>query len=202
MFRFRFVRILIVALPPFLLAVAGMSHPGSLDDTSAMHWHDMHVVLLPVFPLLGVAPWLLIRHERPTLGWIAAVLGYAYATLYSGLDVLAGIGAGALQQRNADNGVSTLFAEGNRLGAYGAWAYFAATVLVATVTALRWRWPALPGAVLVVAGAWSFLDSHIFRPRGVLTMIALGVGWVALATAQGSGVRPVSTRSTHSMSED
>jgi len=35
----------------------------------------------------------------------------------------------------------------------------------------------------VVAGAIAFLDSHIYWPRGGLTMVVLGIGWAALATA-------------------
>ncbi len=39
----------------------------------------------------------------------------------------------------------------------------------------------MPGAALVVAAAVSFLNSHIYWPRGVVTMVCLGVGWAFLA---------------------
>jgi hypothetical protein len=35
--------------------------------------------------------------------------------------------------------------------------------------------------VLVIAASVSFLNSHVYWPRGVLTMYALAVGWGLLA---------------------
>ena len=49
-----------------------------------------------------------------------------------------------------------------------------------------------PGAVVAVAGAWSFLTSHIYHPYGVATMITLGIGHPLLAvtaTRKPPGVR-------------
>lgn len=36
------------------------------------------------------------------------------------------------------------------------------------------------GAVLTVAAAVSFLDSHIYWPRGVVTMVVLALGFLLL----------------------
>lgn len=186
-----------VGLPPLALAAAGLWHPIYLTNGSAMRWHDLHVVLLPVFPLLALGPWLLARRNRrfgAVLGWLAGLAGYVYAAFYGALDVLAGIGAGTLQEHHL-GGTGALFAQADRLAAVGTWSYLLATV-VAVVSGLdlaqaRARRPAHPvpgarltaavAAVLVVAGAWSFRSSHIFPPRGVLTMIALAIGWSALA---------------------
>ena len=97
--------------------------------------------------------------------------------------MLAGIGAGALQQAGAVDQKRFLYAEGNDLAEYGVYAYLLAAVLAAVVALRRARLAALPGAVLVIAGAVSFLQSHVYWPRGGLTMVVLAIGWAALAIA-------------------
>lgn len=187
--------LLAVAGPPLLLAGLGLAHPTDLTDASAGGWQGLHTLLLPIFPLLALAPWLVTRRQHPALGRVAAVLGYVYAVFYTALDVLAGIGAGALQGAGAGDQTSVMFAQGNDLSTYGVWAYMAAAVLASGVALRRAHLAALPGAVLVVAGAWSFLGSHIYWPVGVLTMIALAVGWTALitVTAEPGTSRPLDT---------
>lgn len=122
-----------IALPPLLLAAMGLTHPQDLTDDTAGHWRTLHVLLLPVFPLLALAPWLVTRPVSRVLGWLVALLGYVFATLYTALDVLAGIGAGALQADNGGSGRLVLFAQGADLADYGEWAYVLATVLAAAV---------------------------------------------------------------------
>lgn len=175
--------LLIVAGPPLLLAALGLAHPSSLTDDTADTWKNLHIVLLPIFPLLALAPWLLTRGEHRAVRWATIALGYTFAAFYTALDVLAGIGAGALQQAGAVDQKRFLYAEANDLAEYGVWAYLLATVLTATVVVRRSRLAALPGAILVVAGAIAFLDSHIYWPRGGLTMVVLAIGWAALAIA-------------------
>jgi hypothetical protein len=176
-----------VVLPPLALAIAGLFHPIYLTNASAMRWHDLHVVLLPVFPLLALGPWLLGRRHGRVLGAITGLLGYTFATFYTALDVLAGIGAGALQERRL-GGTVALFGQADALARVGTWAYLGATVLAAVAGCLVSRRRSvvaliscLAGTVLVVAAAWTFRTSHIFWPRGVLAMLALAVGWAALA---------------------
>jgi hypothetical protein len=59
------------------------------------------------------------------------------------------------------------------------------------------------GAVAAVVGcvyatfytaAWSFLDSHIFWPRGMLTMLTLALGWGALALRRSVSPSQTSSR--------
>lgn len=170
-----------VGIPPLLLAAAGLLHPHTLDDSSADRWFVLHVVLLPLFPLLALGPWLVARSGGRAAAVLTAVLGYAYAVLYAALDVLAGIGGGALQRGGASDVKPLLYDVADVLGEAGAWAYVAASV-VACVVAVRARGPvALPGAVLVLGGAVAFLTSHVYWPEGVLAMVALAVGWTALA---------------------
>jgi hypothetical protein len=67
---------------------------------------------------------------------------------------------------------------------YGVWAFLIATAVAAAVALGRSGALAVPGALLVVGAGWSFLNSHIYWPRGGLTMLALAVGWVALILAR------------------
>ncbi|CAN5332905.1 hypothetical protein BH20ACT5_BH20ACT5_17270 [soil metagenome] len=172
-----------VVLPPLLLAIVGLTHPHELTDDTAAAWRHLHIILLPVFPLLGLAPWLVLRSHSQVPSWAAALLGYVYAACYTALDVLAGIGAGALQLDNAGNGREVMFAEGNDLAFYGVVAYLAATVLASVVLLRRTGLAALPGAALAVFGAWLFLDNHIYWPLGGISMLTLAAGWGALAWA-------------------
>ena len=84
--------------------------------------------------------------------------------------------------------MTRLFAVGNYLGDIGAWSFLVAAALTAVVLFLRHGRRALPGGVVVVAAAVPFLGSHIYWPRGVLTMLALAVGLGLLAAVAG---RPV-----------
>jgi len=180
--RARWVVVAAVGLPPLLLAGLGLDHPATLDAATADRWRDLHVLLLPLFPLLGLAPWMIARRDSRLLGWAAGFFGYVYGVFYTALDVLAGIGAGAVQSAGLSAAVEVMFTRGDALGAVGVLAYLAAT-LVAAVAALRQaRLAAAPGATLVVAGAVSFLNSHIYWPRGVLTLVVLAVGWALLAS--------------------
>ena len=192
MHRQRTLLLLLVAGPPLLLAGLGLPHPAHLTDGTADTWKNLHIILLPVFPLLALGPWLLTRGEHRAIRWAAIALGYTYAAFYTALDVLAGIGAGALQQAGAVDQKRFLYAEGNDLAEYGVYAYLLAAVLAAVVALRRARLAALPGAVLVIAGAVSFLDSHVYWPRGGLTMVVLAIGWAALAiAAPGPGLQIV-----------
>lgn len=177
-----------VALPPLALAAAGLSHPSQLTDATAMHWRDMHIALLPVFPLLAIAPILLTRRHDRRLGILAVVLGFAYAVCYQALDILAGIAAGALKMEGGQ-GVTTMYALADGIVVTGVWAYVAATVLASALVIRHAGLRALPGAAIAVIAAVSFVDSHIFFPRGVVTMLGLAVGWTWLALASSGPAR-------------
>jgi hypothetical protein len=174
-----------VAGPPMLLAGLGLTHPMHLTADSAAMWRDLHVVLLPIFPLLALGPWNLVRGERLALRWTVGLLGFTYAVCYTALDVLAGIAAGALKSAGAEGKwTAVVFTQADELVTYGVWAFLVAVVLASTVALRRAGLSAAPGAVIVVAAAVSFRDSHIFWPRGGLTMIALAIGWAALLLSQ------------------
>lgn len=176
----RIRRLLIAGLPPLALAALGLSHPHHLTDASAQWWTDLHVIGLPLFPLLAFGPWLVVTREHIAVRWTVALLGFAYACFYSALDVLAGIGAGTLQYHGASMNTGLLFDKGNALADYGVTAYMTATAIACLVAVVRRRLYAAIPALIVLVGAMSFLSSHIYWPDGVFTMLALAIGWTSL----------------------
>ena len=172
--------VVLVALPGLVLGTAGIFHPAHLTPEDAQRWRDIHIVALPLFPLLALGPWLLARQAHPVAGWVALLLGYTYAMFYTGLDLLAGAGAGQLKLVDSAD-LGTIFDLADALATVGVWAYLLASVLAAGVVLWRTGLRALPGALVVGAASVSFLDSHIYWTRGVLTMYAFALGWAALA---------------------
>ena len=185
----RFPALLVVTAGPLLLALAGLVHPHGLNPSTAARWADLHVALLPVFPLV-TAGFVVPLWGRP--GWsltgvatvVAWTAGFGYACFYTGLDAVAGIAAGTAA-RTAPPGtdlgplVNPLFHAGDELGRLGAYLFLVAVAACSVAMFARYGARTLPGAaVLLVAGS-SFLDSHIFWPRGVATMLgfAIGFGW-------------------------
>jgi hypothetical protein len=192
-------QVAIVVAAPLVLAAAGLVHPLSLKTPTAAMWAHMHVLLLPVFPLLALG-FVVPLWQRPRRGvtgvatvvaWLAA---FTYACFYTGLDAVAGIAAGTAW-RDAPAGVDQekivgpLYRMGDALGEFGVHAFLVA--VVATCLALYQRAGALvlPGGIVLLVAGWSFVDSHIFRPRGVLTMLAIALGFALLTTASATGRR-------------
>jgi hypothetical protein len=192
---------LAVSLPPLLIAVVALTHPAHLTTESAHHWQVMHTVLLPLFPLLGLGPWLVARAVTPPGAIVVGVLAYVYACFYTSLDVLAGIAGGAIKDASA-GGLGIVFPVAGDLGDIGSFAYIGATAL-GTGAALRvsgWLRGA-PAAVLTVIGSLIFWQEHVYRPWGVMSMVMLAAGWGWLAlmvtdeaggsrSPQSSGVPP------------
>lgn len=175
----------LVAVPGLLLAGFGAVHPALLDAATAPWWTTLHVILLPVFPLLAVAQWFLLREAPPWLRWPGWVAAFGYAAFYGGLDAVAGIAAGTVvhAQHGATPVLGAVFMAGDRVGYVGSACFLVANALIVVAAILRAGWWAVPGGVLLLGASVSFLDSHIFWPRGVVTMLAVaaGMSWVYLA---------------------
>ena len=169
-----------VPLPPRVLAAIGVTHPTTLTAASAEYWRNLHIASLPLFPLLAFAPWLIVRGSRPIIVWSTGVLGFVYAVGYTGLDVLAGIGAGGLKLDDFGEATGTVFDLGNLFGRIGAAAFVAACLLAAGVAIYRAGPSAVLGGLAVVVGSLLLLRSHIYFPFGVLGQVLLAAGWVAI----------------------
>lgn len=183
--------VVLVTVPALVLAGFGFSHPTDLNAQTAPWWTALHTILLPVFPLLAVSLWVLLRDIAGPLPWVARIAAFAYAAFYTALDVLAGIATGTLMQRAQDSrrtpDIEALFEIGNELGTIGAWSYLLAAAAAALAILLRARLRALPGALMLVAGAIGFSRSHIYFPDGVASLLAVAIGSGLLAPAPRRG---------------
>ncbi|WP_329048552.1 hypothetical protein OG738_38935 [Amycolatopsis sp. NBC_01488] len=183
-------RAFLVAVPGLLLAAFGAVHPAQLDAATAPWWTTLHVILLPVFPLLGLAQWSLLTSAPPWLRWPGRVAAFGYAAFYGGLDAVAGIAAGTVvhAQHGATPVVGAVFTAGDLVGHLGAACFLVASALIVVAAVLRAGWRAGPGGVVLLLASVSFLDSHIFWPRGVVTMlgVAAGMSWLSFAGERGA----------------
>lgn len=186
-------RTVLVASPALALAGMGALHPQHLTAGSAQWWTTLHVLLLPIFPLLGAALWMLLDSAPAPLRRPGRAAAFGFAVYYDGLDAVAGIAAGAVVHAHHGRSGSegAIFRIGDKLGHAGAWCFLAAAVIVITAVAIRVRWAALPGAAVLLASGISFLDSHIYWPRGVITMLGIAAGMALLSIA---GARKPSPR--------
>ena len=186
-----------MALPAVLLAALGTLHPIFLTPETAERWRLAHLLLLPVFPLVGASLWLLLLGERGGLAWAARGLAFVYAVLYGALDSIAGIGApsqvlGADRRGEPGPPIGDLYEIGDRLGHLGVAALGAAVVLAAVVLLRRAREPLAPlGAAVALAGCWLFYRHHVFPPRGVAGVLLVAGGLTLMAVARTRQERPV-----------
>lgn len=171
--------VLAVLLPPLVIGLIGTTHPAHLTQHASGYWRDLHIVLLPLFPLLAVGPWLVARAVDPLYGRIALVLGYVFACFYSALDILAGIAAGALKHDH-QGGLGTVFGYAGDLGGVGSVAYIGATAAAAGCLLRTGGMRVLPGALIALGGAYGFMENHVYWPGGVLSMAAIVVGWALM----------------------
>jgi len=161
-----------------------------LTPETAERWRLVHLVLLPVFPLVGASVWLLLLGERGALAWAARGLAFAYAVLYGALDSIAGIGAPQQVLRTTERGepappIGDLYEIGDRLGHLGVLALALAVVLTAVVLAWRSRVVVLAaGALVALVGCWLFYRHHVFPPSGVAGVLLVAVGLGAMAAAR------------------
>lgn len=189
---------LLVACAGLVIAAIGLTHPLLLTPDTAASWRLGHLLLLPGFPLLAVALWVVVRGERGPASWGVRVLAVAYSLLYGALDSIAGIGAPEMVIRSTQRGdprapIEDLFFIGDKLGAVGVYSLGAAALLAAAVVFLRSANPLAPvGGVVVALGCYPFELYHVFPPRGVLAMVTIGLGLGLIEAAR----TPLRSRAT------
>lgn len=200
----RLWRLLGLALPALALAALGLFHPPRLRPPTADTYLLLHLVALPLFPLLALGPWLLAgragRGLRRVVVIAVRVLALVFALYYTALDLLAGAAAAkVVQVTGGSPAQGALVRLGDRLGDVGSAALIVALFLVvglvvvdASASGGRRTWPLIAlGAVLAIGGAWLFRSAHIFHPYGVQSMVALAAGYVLLEL--GAPVRQLRT---------
>lgn len=167
---------------PFLFCGAvGLLHPSSLNDDTATLWRGIHLALIPVFPLIGLAPWLIARRVDRRLGWLGALFGYGYATFYTSLDLLAGVAAGTVQLAGIDEAKSPLYAIARILAMIGIVSLIGGIVTATIAAVLRGGLIAIPGGVIAVVGAVMHQIGHIQPGFGTASMVFLAAGFLILA---------------------
>lgn len=181
--------VLLVSVPAVVIALIGLLHPHHLTAETAARWQVMHIVLIPVFPLVGLGPWLIARRTSRPLGMIAAVGGYGFATFYTSLDLLAGVAAGTLQRAGVTDGKAPVYEIARALGLVGVVSLVVACLAATAATVIHARLLALPGGVLAVVGAALVQPGHIYPGLGTLAMLLLAAGFVLLALAATSAQR-------------
>lgn len=180
------------ALPGLVLAVAGFFHPTRLTQGTSDLWWGLHVPAMFAFPLVAVALVALFRGRRDFVAWVAVLAAFVYATAYTALDVISGIGAGFVTSRLGPSAprpdeVRSLFAIGGPIGEVGSWALILVAVVVSLDALRRGGVRAAPG-LLLVPGAVLVHVNHIYWPLGALGIALVGIGTGALAASR-VGVR-------------
>lgn len=187
----RWITVAGAALPGLVLAGFGLIHPSFLAPSTAMAWWQLHIPLIPLFPLLAVALSVVLRGERGPLAWAARIGGYLFACFYTALDTISGIAAGVVTERlGGSQAVLDLFAVGDRLGRIGVYFLAAASLLAGVVLLRRDGARTVPGTLVLLVAAYGFYSFHIFSPYGALSMLGYAVGFALLAAAK----RPERTR--------
>jgi hypothetical protein len=181
-------RAVMLAAPGVVLAGLGLTHPDQLTRATAEWWTNLHVMLVPLFPLFGVALWMLIAGEKGWLAWAIRIAAFGYVVFYGALDVLAGVGTGWLVLEGAaPNGaeVEALFNVAGSFAFWGTRLLVVACVLTAYLFYVKAGRATLPGGIVLVLAAVVFRNSHIYWPEGGLSCLglAVGLGWLG-ATAR------------------
>ena len=180
----------LVTVTPLTLAAVGLVHPSGLNPSTAHMWATMHIWLLPAFPLLtlGLVVPLWRRPSRDAasvaagVAWLGAA---AFAALYTGLDAVAGIAAGTVQAhaspgQDVGPSVNALFQVADAMGHAGVEALAVAVAAASVALVVRHGPRILAGTAVLLGCTYEFYDSHIFYPRGVLTMVGFAVGFALL----------------------
>jgi hypothetical protein len=184
---------ILCALPGLVLGVAGLWHPVHLNAATAHTWWTLHVAGLFFFPLVGVALMALVWGRRDVVAVLVVLAAYVYATAYSALDVLSGIGAGYVTDHlpagaPRPDEVRSLFAIGTPLGHIGSVALILAALLV-TFDAVRRVGAVAAVGLLAVLGAVLVHRFHIYPPWGSsgIALVGLGTGALAAVSARPPG---------------
>jgi hypothetical protein len=177
----RLTLVLLVSLPAVACAAVGLTHPASLNADSAEQWRNLHLVLIPIFPLIGLAPWLIARKAGVWFDRVGALLGYGFATFYTSLDILAGVAGGALVLAGSGDATGPIFAIARTLASIGVVSLVAGCI-VAGIAAFRVAGVvALPGAVIATIGAILVQEGHIYLGLGTVALMLLAAGFVIMA---------------------
>jgi hypothetical protein len=204
----RGLRQFLIFAPPVLLAGLNLTHPiiPSPVYAGVLHhlawWLQLHVINLALFPLFGLAAYLLMANVHNAAATVSRFAVAVFIPVYAAFDALMGIGTGTLVQISRtlppDQGASATplinaFYDSAMLydiAAAGsiAWVIAMLAAAVAFTAPERRR---LVGAVAVIsfmAGGWA--RSNLFLAADGVTitrgwwMVTLGIGIVMFAVGR------------------
>jgi uncharacterized membrane-anchored protein YitT (DUF2179 family) len=187
------VAMALVAVPPLILLGVGLTHPAHLSLESAPWWTTMHLLLVPLFPLLAASMWLLLRRDFSWLGRAGRVAAAGFAIFYGTLDAISGVATGIVTQADGSTkgaAIAGLFAAGKVFAYLGGFSLLASVIalVVRGWLVLEKRWDFWLGAALALTGAGLIAKFHIYFPYGTATLLALAIGFALLERAhRGSG---------------
>jgi hypothetical protein len=194
---------------PLVLGVLEMAHPAFLPPESVIGtlmpirdwWTLLHLLQVPLFALLGVAAWLLVRDRPGRAAQVSRRAIAVFTIIYPAFDAAVGIASGVILRTIETEDPAQLAALEIGLEAlfWGPLTGFMAVVgsvswLVALIAAaVSWRQagaPWYPVAALVLAGLLLGI-AHV-RPLGPLACLffLVGAAWVVFK-ASGSRVAAV-----------
>jgi hypothetical protein len=155
-FRLAFRRLLLIGTP-VVLALLMIVHQLIDQFERPVAFLALHLLLLPLFALMGVAIWRLLEGVGGAVAWAARVAAFLFLVGYVALDAISGIAASAILASGApasSDATRALFASGP-------------AAIPTTVAVLAWR-------VSVVLGAWAlYRNGSSLAPLVVLVASGL-----------------------------
>jgi hypothetical protein len=204
------VALVACTLPELALAALGVFHPMILNNGDVEWFRTLHVLGAFLFPLVGIAPWIISRGQPMALRLVVGLTAFAYAVLYTVFDILAGLSITYIQtdlrgvSEHVTNSAETVlgnagsdYFEGQAVAAL---AISVVIVIVSVIITLgagaisagrsttgRSRfeaWARVVGAAaagaVIMVGGVLFFYHHIFFPLGVVGQVLLAAGFAAL----------------------
>jgi hypothetical protein len=157
-FRSALRRLLLIGTP-IVLASLMIVHQLIAQFERPVAFLALHLLLLPLFALMGVAIWVLLDGVGGGVGWAARVAAFLFLVGYVALDAISGIAASAILASGAPwskEATRALFASGP-------------AALPTTVAVLAWR-------VSVVLAAWALYRAG--RPVAPLVLLVASTIWL------------------------
>jgi hypothetical protein len=180
-FRLALRRLLLIGMP-LVLASLMIVHQLIDQFERPLAFLELHLLLLPLFALMGVALWVLLEGVGGAVAWAARVAAFLFLVGYVALDAISGIAASTILASGAPwskEATRALFASGS-------------AAIPTTVAVLAWRVCVLLGAwalyragrslaplvVLVASGLW--LNQNHGGVRGVVVFggFAVAAAWL------------------------
>jgi hypothetical protein len=161
-------RLLLIGTP-LVLALLMIVHQLIDQFERPLAFLELHLLLLPLFALMGVAIWVLLEGIGGAVAWAARVAAFLFLVGYVALDAISGIAASAILASGApwsSEATRALFASGS-------------AALPTTVAILAWQ-------VSVLLGAWA-----LYRAGRPLAPLVVLVASGLLLNQNHGGVRGV-----------